>query len=85
LLSSLSTTKVENDGMNMTNAVIGWAYDKNLYIPDDGLLVPENYKNYWTLLQDRSSNKTTFAKCDSNLNTCTNSFDKATAYNKEEP
>jgi hypothetical protein len=85
LLSSLETTKIENDGMNMTNAVIGWAYDKNLYIPDDGLLDPENYKNYWTLLQDRSTNKTTIAKCDFNLNTCIKTFEKATAYNKAEP
>jgi hypothetical protein len=45
LLNSLSTTKVENNGMNVTNAVIGWAYDKNLYIPDDGVLDPEGYKN----------------------------------------
>jgi hypothetical protein len=89
LLSSLSTTnttKTENDSsMNMTNAVIGYAYDKNQYIPDDGLLDPENYKNFWTLLQDRSTNKTTFAKCDSTLNSCTKSFDKATAYDREEP
>lgn len=74
LLSSLSTTTIENNGMNMTNAVIGWAYDKNIYIPDDGLLDPDNYKNFWTLLQDRSTNKTTFAKCDSSLSSCTKTF-----------
>ena len=91
LLSSLSTIKadnatmLENKGMNMTNAVIGWAYDKNLYIPDDGLLNPDNYKNFWTLLQDRTTNKTTIAKCDSNLGICSKAFDKATLYSKEEP
>ena len=50
LLSSLSTISQEEDGMNNTNAVIGWAYDKQLYTPDDGLLDPDGYKQHWTLL-----------------------------------
>lgn len=71
--------------MNMTNAVIGWAYDKKLYTPDDGALNPDGYKNFWTLLQDRSTNKTTFEKCDAGFATCVRSFYKATAYFKEKP
>lgn len=71
--------------MNITNAVIGWAYDKNLYIPDDGLLEPEGYKFHWTLLQNRATNKTTFAKCEQDLVKCSRSFEKATEFNQEKP
>ena len=85
LLSSLSTMKVENDGMNITNAVIGWAYDKKLYVPDDGLLDPDNYKGFWTLLQERATNKTTFAKCEGSLAKCSQEFEKVTAYDRDDP
>jgi len=85
LLSSLSTTNVEADNMNMTNAVIGWAYDHNLYTPDDGLLDPDGYKFHWTLLQDRATNKTTFAKCAGDLAKCSKSFEKSTEFVKDEP
>jgi hypothetical protein len=71
--------------MNMTNAVIGWAYDKNLYIPDDGLLNPDGYSKFWILLQDRNTNKTSFQKCDKNLDACSKEFDKLTKYDSAKP
>ena len=70
--------------MNITNAVIGWAYDKQLYTPDDGLLDPDGYKQHWTLLQDRKTNKTTMAKCEEDLNRCSLKFEKATEYFQDE-
>ena len=71
--------------MNITNVVIGWAYDKQLYTPDDGLLDPDGYKQHWTLLQDRKTNKTTMAKCVEDLNRCSLKFEKATEYFQDEP
>lgn len=85
LLSSLSTTNQEADGMNITNAVIGWAYDKQLYTPDDGLLDPDGYKQHWTLLQSRDTNKTTMKKCEQDLNRCSQEFEKATEFFQDEP
>ena len=38
---------------------------------------PENYKKYWSLLQDRESKKVTFEKCDHDWGKCVAEFDKA--------
>jgi hypothetical protein len=37
----------------------------------------ENYKKFWTVLQDRESKKVTFEKCDKDWGRCVTEFDKA--------
>jgi hypothetical protein len=65
------------DGTNITQAAIGYAWAHNLIAMQDGILDPDGYKNYWTLLQDRESKKVTFEKCDKDWGRCYQEFDKA--------
>jgi hypothetical protein len=77
LLSSLSTSNYTAAETEMIkSAVIGFAYHRNLYVPDEDAFDGDAYKGFWMLLQDRATNKTSLEKCDNNWNTCTKDFDQ---------
>ena len=50
LLSSLEVAKPMEDGTNITQAVIGYAFAARLFNIQEGLLDIDNYNKYWTLL-----------------------------------
>ena len=71
LLSSIDqSVKIDPPFANIRNAVIGYAFHNKLYMPDEGLLDPVDFKGYWSLLQDRTSNIITMHKCDGDWNIC---------------
>jgi hypothetical protein len=76
LLSSLEVAKPMEDGSNITQAVIGYAFANRLFNIQEGILNNEGYNKYWYLLQDRETKKVTFDKCDKDWGRCYTDFDK---------
>ena len=77
LLSSLEVAKPMEDGSNITQAIIGYAFATRIFDIQEGILDADKYNKYWTLLQDRESKKVTFEKCDKDWGRCYQEFDKA--------
>ena len=80
LLSSLEVAKPMEDGTNITEAAIGYAWANHLININEGILDPEGYKKFWTILQDRETKKVTVEKCDKDWGRCVADFDKATKH-----